>query len=85
MNNNSYLIHPYAVGRDKKSLAMVLPSQIVKSLGINPQSVFLLLKVKSADILQIQIIQESDLAKKEEYDDISVDKVSQSSQQGYGY
>lgn len=63
--NRIYPIRPYAVGKDKRSLAMVIPSEIVKALEINPQSVFLLLKVKSAENLQIQIIREDDLAKKD--------------------
>jgi hypothetical protein len=54
------------VGKDKKSLAMVLPVEIVKALEINPQSVFLLLEVKGKDELQLQIIRESDLVKREE-------------------
>ena len=63
---NKYLVSPYAVGKDKKSLAMVLPVEIVKALEINPQSVFLLLEVKGKDELQLQIIRESDLVKREE-------------------
>jgi hypothetical protein len=62
---NKYLITPYGVGKDKKSLAMVLPSEVVKTLGINPQSIFLLLKVNGTNDLQLQIIREEDLAKKE--------------------
>ena len=54
------------MGKDKKSLAMVLPVEIVKALEINPQSVFLLLEVKGKDELQLQIIRESDLVKREE-------------------
>ena len=62
---NKYLVSPYAVGKDKKSLAMVLPVEVVKALEINPQSVFLLLEVIGKDELQLQIIRESDLIKKE--------------------
>jgi len=62
---NKYLVSPYAVGKDKKSLAMVLPVEIVKALEINPQSVFLLLEVKGKDELQLQIIREDDLVKRE--------------------
>ena len=63
--NKIYPIHPYTIGRDKKSLAMVIPPEVVKTLEINPQFVFLLLKVKSADNLQLQIIREADLEKKD--------------------
>ena len=62
---NKYLIKPYTVGKDKKSLIMVMPSKIIKSLKINPQSVFLLLEVKGKDELQLQIIREDDLVKRE--------------------
>jgi hypothetical protein len=82
--NKIYLIHLYSVGKDKKSLAMVLPSEIVKTLEINPQFVFLILKVKSADNMQLQIIREADLEKKDiEYGNPVDDKVSQSSIQEY--
>ena len=63
---NKYLITPYGVGKDKKSLAMVLPVEVVKALEIDPQSIFLLLEVKGNDELQLQIIRESDLVKREE-------------------
>ena len=49
---NKYLVTPYAVGKHKKSLAMVLPVGVVKALEINPQSIFLLLVVKGKDELQ---------------------------------
>jgi hypothetical protein len=62
---NKYLITPYAVGKDKKSLTMVLPAEVVKTLGINPHSIFLLLNVRGKDDLQFQIIREEDLIKKE--------------------
>lgn len=61
---NKYLVTPYGVGKDKKSLAIVVPSEVVKTLEINPQSTFLLLEVKGKGELQLQIIRESDLAKK---------------------
>jgi len=62
----NYLICPYSVGKNKTSLAMVLPSQVVKSLKIDPLSIFLLLRVKGNDELELKIIREEDLAKKEE-------------------
>lgn len=63
--NKIYLIQPYAVGKDKKSLAMVLPSDVVKALEINPQAIFLSLKVVGADCLYLQIIRQSDLERKD--------------------
>jgi hypothetical protein len=41
---------------------MVIPSEVVKTLEINTLSVFLLLQVKSADKMKLQIIREADLA-----------------------
>ena len=60
-----YLIHPYAVGKDKKRLAMVIPSELVKALEINPQVIFLSLKVIGVDSIHLQIIRQSDLERKD--------------------
>jgi len=60
-----YVIQPYSVGKDKRSLAMVIPSEIVKLLKIDPLSIFLLLKVSGKDKFSIKILREEDLAKKE--------------------
>src|SRR3954470_19070993 len=60
---NKYLIKPYTVGKDKKSLIMVMPSKIIKSLKINPQSVFFLLKVMGVDAIHLHVIREEDLVK----------------------
>jgi hypothetical protein len=62
---NQYVIQPYAVGREKRSLAMILPSEIVKSYKIDPRSVFLILQVNGNDDLHLKIIREEDLIKKE--------------------
>ena len=62
---NKYLIKPYTVGKDKKSLIMVMPSKIIKSLKINPQSVFFLLKVTGMDTIHLHIIREEDLVKED--------------------
>jgi hypothetical protein len=59
-----YLVQPYKVGKHKKSLAMILPSDIVKTLQIDPLTILLLLKVKGIDEIQLKIIREEDLAKK---------------------
>ena len=75
-----YLIHPCAVGKDKKSLAMVLPSEVVKALEINPQTIFLSLKVVGVDSLYIQIIRQSDLERKDIENSSSLVKVSQPQQ-----
>ncbi len=44
---------------------MIIPSELVKCLGIDPLSIFLLLKVKGKDNLQLNILREEDLEKKE--------------------
>src|SRR4051812_47117861 len=62
---NKYLIKPYTVGKDKKSLIMVMPSKIIKSLKINPQSVFFLLKVMGVDTIHLHVIREEDLVKED--------------------
>ncbi|HEY6536460.1 MAG TPA: hypothetical protein VIY08_11790 [Candidatus Nitrosocosmicus sp.] len=76
-----YLIQPYSVGKDKKSLAMVLPSGIVKSLRINPMAAFLLLQVKGADNIELKIIREEDLIKKETESMMPVEKFTRLAQQ----
>ena len=58
---NQYVIQPYAVGKDKRSVAMILPAKVVKALKINPQSIFLLLQINNDNDLRIKIIREEDL------------------------
>ena len=72
-----YLIHPYAVGKDKKSLAMVIPSELVKALEINPQAIFLSLKAIGVDSIHLQIIRQSDLERKDIENNLPLVKVSQ--------
>jgi hypothetical protein len=71
---NRYIIQPYCVGKDKRSLAMVLPYEIVKSLKIDPLSTFLLLQVRGIDDLRLKIIREEDLEKKNNEGMIPVNK-----------
>ena len=79
---SSFIIRPFKVGKDKKSLSIVLPSKVVKSLHVNPLSVFLLLRTNELDEINLKIIREEDLTKKDiEKITSSVDSVSQSSQQ----
>ena len=59
-----YYVQPYLVGTDKRSLAMILPSVLVKSLNINPMIILFLLKVAGHDVLQIRIIRQESLEKK---------------------
>jgi hypothetical protein len=65
MLHNQHFIQPYLVGKGKKSLAMILPSEVVKSLKIDPLSIILLLKVNGIDDIQLRIIREEDLVKKD--------------------
>ena len=51
-----YVIQPYSVGKEKRSLAMVIPAEIVKSLKIDPLSIFLLLKISGKDDLHLKVL-----------------------------
>ncbi len=81
MLHNQHVIQPYLVGKGKKSLAMILPSEVVKSLKLDPLSIILLLKVNGTDNLQLQIIREEDLVKKSEQNMIPAEKFQRLSQQ----
>lgn len=72
MLNNHYIIQPYSIGKGKKSLAMILPSKVVKSLKIDPLSIFLLLNVKGVDDIQLKIIRKEDLDKKNTTENIMI-------------
>ncbi len=65
MLQKQYFIHPYPVGIDKRSLAMILPFDLVKSLNINSSTMFFLLKVRENDELQLRIIRQEHLEKKD--------------------
>jgi hypothetical protein len=80
-NFKQYLIQAYSVGKDKRSVAMVLPSEIVKSLRINPQNAFLLLRVNERSDIELKIIREEDLVKKDEEKMIPVEKFPRLTQQ----
>jgi hypothetical protein len=56
---------------------MILPSEIVKTLQIDPLTILLLLKVKGIDEIQLKIIREEDLAKKDTENRLSAEKVSE--------
>jgi hypothetical protein len=60
---------------------MVLPSEIVKSLRINPQAAFLLLKVNESDVIELKIIREEDLTKKDAEMMMPVEKAPRLAQQ----
>lgn len=60
-----YYIQPYLVGSDKRSLALILPSKLVKSLNINPMTILFLLKVAGHNELHLKIIRQDDLERKD--------------------
>ncbi len=67
------------MGNDEKVL--VLPSEIVKSLRINPMAVFMLLKVNERDVIELKIIRE-DLTRKMDVEKMTpVEKVPRLAQQ----
>jgi hypothetical protein len=78
---NQFIIQPYQVGKNKRSLAMILPSAVVKALNIDPLAIFLFLKVDGSDDLQLKIIREKDLVKKDTKNTISADKFTRLTQQ----
>ena len=59
----------------------MLPSEVVKSLHVNPLSVFLLLRTNGLDEINLKIIREEDLTKKDMEKTIPAGKVSLPSQQ----
>ena len=79
---SSFIVRPFKVGRDKKSLSIVLPSEVVKSLHVNTLSVFLLLRTNGLDEINLKVIREEDLTKKDTGNVLlAADKVLQPKQQ----
>jgi hypothetical protein len=60
-----YYIQPYLVGKDKRSLVLILPIKLVKSLKINPHNILFSVKVWGHDEIQLRIIRQEDLEKKD--------------------
>lgn len=61
--SRTHVIQPYKVGKNKSSLAMVIPVDVVRSFNIDPNSDILLLKVMGSNEIQLKIIKEQDLEK----------------------
>ena len=78
---NSYLIQPFPTGKEKRSLAMIFPSPVVKMLKFDPLTMFLLLKVHGADNIQLTLIRKSDLIKKKSKNSKPVEQLTTSGQQ----
>lgn len=76
-----YLIKPYSVGTDKRSLAMVIPSPIVKALRIDPMDVLLYLWVEGPSNLLVRILRQKELEKEEIQKRIPAEKFPRLDQQ----
>ncbi len=59
-----YYVQPYLVGKEKRSLALILPAKLVKALNINPLTVLFLLKVIGGDQLQLIVVRQEHLERK---------------------
>jgi hypothetical protein len=56
MLEQQHIIELFRTGKNQSSTGLILPSQIVKKLGINPLTEFLLLKVMEDGDLWLRII-----------------------------
>jgi hypothetical protein len=60
-----FLIQPYNVGKDKKSMAIVIPSQIVKKYNLNSSStIFFMQEEEQTNSFLLKTIDEMELTKK---------------------
>jgi antitoxin component of MazEF toxin-antitoxin module len=64
--SKSFIIKPYKIGSNRRTLGMTIPSKVVKALEIDPLSEYLLLKVSGKDDLQLKVLRKEDLYKEEE-------------------
>ncbi|HXT82904.1 MAG TPA: hypothetical protein VN704_00900 [Verrucomicrobiae bacterium] len=71
-----HLIQPYRVGKNKKSLAVIIPSEFVKLFEIDPSTVLLLLKAQGYDEIQLKIIREDLINKISRNDVLPVGRLS---------
>jgi hypothetical protein len=62
--SKQYFVQPYLVGKEKRSLAMIMPFELVRSLNLAPHSVLFLLKVMGNDQIQLLIVRKEDLKQK---------------------
>lgn len=56
-----YIVQPYSVGKEKRSLAMILPSAVVRWLKIDPMDVLFFLKVTGINELTLKVLREDEL------------------------
>jgi hypothetical protein len=65
MNKKRFVIQPYNVGKDKKSLAIVIPSQIVKKYNLNSSStIFFMQEDEQTNSFLLRTIDEIESNKK---------------------
>lgn len=57
----NYFIRPYGVGKERRSLAMILPSEIVKTFELDSAALIFLVRAVDYNHLQITIIREKDI------------------------
>ncbi|HEX5186959.1 MAG TPA: hypothetical protein VFV86_08725 [Nitrososphaeraceae archaeon] len=77
IDKNIHLVQPYKVGtKTKKSLAMIIPSKIVKSHKIEPSTIFIIRSDENKDKIILEMI---DISSKKVV--ASVDKSSEASSQ----
>lgn len=65
INKKRFVIQPYNVGKDKKSLAIVIPTQIVKKYNLNSSStIFFMQEEEQTNSLLLRTIDEIEPNKK---------------------
>jgi len=65
LHKKRFLIQPYNVGKDKKSLAIVIPSHIVKKYNLNSSStIFFMQEDEQTNSLLLRTIDEIESNKK---------------------
>jgi hypothetical protein len=65
LTKKQFVIQPYNVGKDKKSLAIVIPSQIVKKYSLNANStIFFMREEEQTNSLLLKTIDEIESNKK---------------------
>lgn len=65
LDKKRFVIQPYNVGKNKKSLAIVIPSQIVKKYNLNSSStIFFMQEEEQTNSLLLRTIDEIESSKK---------------------
>jgi len=59
---DTYFIHPYKVGKERKSTAMRIPSAVIKSTKFDPETMFFMLKVIGPNSLHLEVINGKNIA-----------------------